>query len=371
MKGTEFCVRPPSETPSLTVGGLQLSPDREGGGCGSRAYTNRRGGALLAVLWLSAALSAIAFSVANTVRTETERTATASEGLRTYYLASGSIDRAMLWLQWGFQNYLNPDGSPKYYRAPMPYLRYAYSSGVAVVEVIPEGTKLNINFAPPPEIQALLIASGASPADAGQITAGIVDWRSGAAGPPGLDFANPGQTFRPRHASFEEIEEVLLVRGMTADLFYGRFDRDAQGRLVPLGGLRDAITTFGGPSNQVDVNSAPPVLLAGLGLYPPAIDAIVRRRLARPFQSMEEVAALVGGSPALSRMQVATGPRAIWTLRATARLRTADGKLSDLSRTVSATMAFLPQQFAQVEPPFHMMRWRDEAAPVGSGALPF
>jgi len=43
-----------------------------------------RGGALLAVLWLSAALAAIAFSLANTVRGETERASTAVDGLRSY-----------------------------------------------------------------------------------------------------------------------------------------------------------------------------------------------------------------------------------------------------------------------------------------------
>ena len=338
---------------------------------GQGARPTERGGALLAVLWLAAALSAIAFSVANTVRTETERTGTSSEGLRTYYLASGSVDRAILWLQWGVFNYANPDGSPKYYRAPMPYLRYGYPSGVAIVEVIPEASKVNINSAPPEQLATLLVACGANQFEAGQIVAGIIDWRSGTPAPPSLDFVNPNQTFRPRHASFEEIEEVLLVRGMTPDLFYGKFDRSPEGRLIPLGGLRDAITTYGGQGNQVDVNSAAPVLMAGLGLPPPAIDAIIRRRLVKPFQSMEEVSALIGGSPALSRMQVASGARAIWTLRSTARLRTADGRLNDLSRTVSATIAFLPAQFQQQEPPFHIMRWRDEATAVASAALPF
>jgi len=97
----------------------------------------------------------------------------------------------------------------------------------------------------------------------------------------------------------------------------------------------------------------------------------VRRRMVKPFQSMDEVMALVGGSPAFSRMQVASGPRPIWTLRATARLRMADGRFSDLSRTVSATIAFLPPQLQQQEPPFHVMRWRDEAAPAAGAALPF
>jgi general secretion pathway protein K len=329
----------------------------------------RRGGALLAVLWLSAALSAIALSVASTVRTETDRTGTSSEGLRTYYLASGSIDRAILWIQWGIQNYVNPDNSPRYYRAPMPYLRFNYPSGVAIVEVIPESSKININYAPLPDIESLLVASGANPMEAAQIAAGILDWRSGAADPPGLGFRNPDQTFRPRHASFEEIEEILLVRGMTPDLFYGGYDRDSQGRLVPRGGLRDAITTFGSQGNQIDVNTASPLLLASLGIPPQSIDAILRQRMIQPFKNIDELGPLVG--PAAGKLQVVTGTRMTWTLRATARIRLADGRLSDLSRTVSATIVFLPPQLAQTEPPYSVMRWSDQATPANLAALPF
>ena len=60
----------------------------------------RRGSALLAVLWISAAMAAIAFSLSNTVRGETERTSTVLDDLRSYYLASGAIDRAMLEVIW-------------------------------------------------------------------------------------------------------------------------------------------------------------------------------------------------------------------------------------------------------------------------------
>src|SRR5215472_2989712 len=59
------------------------------------------GSALLAVLWLAAGLSAIAFGVATTVRGETERTSTATDATRAYYLATGSVDRAILWRAWG------------------------------------------------------------------------------------------------------------------------------------------------------------------------------------------------------------------------------------------------------------------------------
>src|SRR5580700_6916792 len=62
----------------------------------ARPVSPRRGSALLTVMWLSAALAAIGFSLAGTVRGETERTSTGLDGLRSYYLATGGIERASL-----------------------------------------------------------------------------------------------------------------------------------------------------------------------------------------------------------------------------------------------------------------------------------
>jgi type II secretory pathway component PulK len=77
----------------------------------------QRGSALLAVMWLSAALAAISLSVAATVRGETERAATTSEGARAYYLAAGSIERAALWMFWTLSvGIRGPGGAEVYYR---------------------------------------------------------------------------------------------------------------------------------------------------------------------------------------------------------------------------------------------------------------
>src|SRR5579871_5396368 len=139
--------------------------------------TQPRGAALLAVLWLSAALSAIAFTVASTVRAETERTSTDVDSLRAGYLAEGAIWRALLYIVWG-PTYRNEDGTPKYFQNPMPKLHFEFPTGAADVELIPETSKLNVNLALPAEIQNLLLAIGVEPAHAEAITAAILDWRS-------------------------------------------------------------------------------------------------------------------------------------------------------------------------------------------------
>src|SRR5947209_18906693 len=73
------------------------SRDRKGA-VGVRA--RRSGSALLMVLWVSAALAAVGFSLASTVRGEAERASTAVVGLRSYYLAVGGLERAMVELLW-------------------------------------------------------------------------------------------------------------------------------------------------------------------------------------------------------------------------------------------------------------------------------
>src|SRR6516162_9438789 len=79
-----------------------------------RAPQNTRGSALLTVLWIAAALSAIAFSLATTVRGETERVSTDLDGLRAYYLAAGAVERASIekmWANWYPDKAKIPKGS--------------------------------------------------------------------------------------------------------------------------------------------------------------------------------------------------------------------------------------------------------------------
>jgi general secretion pathway protein K len=313
---------------------------------------SRRGGALLAVLWLSAALSAIAFSLANTVRGEVERTSTAIDGLRSYYLAQAGIDRGILYMLWG--NSAPPTARLKYLPG-IPALPFSFPGGEDIVELIPETAKMNINTGRPDDLFHLLLALGADPARADQIVAAILDWRSPAGFTPfDAFYMSLTPSFRARHASFEETEELLLVRGMTPELYYGGYSRDAAGRLVPRGGLRDCVSVFG-VTDRFDVNTAQPAVLMAIGLPPQAVAAIVARRMVQPFRSAAEAAVFASG-PGAARLRV--GGEEFFTLRSTARIRLPNGQLSDLRRTVAATVVFLPSSY---DVPLQILRWYDNA----------
>jgi len=322
----------------------------------SRRMRTEGGTALLAVLWLSAALSAIAFTIASSVRAETERTSTDVDALRAGYLADGAIDRALLYIQWG-PSYRNPDGTPKYFENPTPVLHFQFPTGAVNVEIIPETAKLNVNLARPEEIRNLLLVMGVVPAQAEAITAAILDWRSPT---PGGAFSQFDQhylslvpSFQARHASFHEIEELLLVQGVTPDLFYGSYTRDEEGHLLRHPALRDCLSVFG-TKGVLDINTVEPAVMGAVGVTPNAVTAIVNSRRQHVIKQGDVAGFLGGAGPGAARLGIA--PSAIVTLRATAALRLPNGQLSDLRRSVSAMVKMLGPGFDE---PYHVMRWYD------------
>lgn len=332
----------------------------------NKRKSDEGGSALLAVLWLVAALSAIAFTVASTVRAETDRVSTEKDALSAYYLAQGAVYRGILWLVWGTNGYAGPNGKPLYFHSPMPRIHYEFPSGPVDLEVIPEQSKLDINKASVEELFNLLQALGTQPDRAHTIAQAIVDWRNPVAAnglsPMDAYYLSLTPSFRARHASFEEIEELLLVQGMTPEIFYGGYTPGPDGVLVPYGGLKDCVSVYGSTS-QFDVNSVQPAILGMLGVNGGAIQQLLQMRAAHPFESTDKLGSLLAGSRANGKLTVGGG--SITTLRATARLRYPDGKLSDMKRTVSAMVKILSNQW---DPPYHILRWYDSATSAGDVA---
>ena len=313
-----------------------------------------KGGALLAVLWMSAALAAIGISVSTLVRSEIDRVSSDADGLRAQYLASGSVERAIQYMMWG-PEYANPDGTLKFWgtQPNKPRLNFRYASGDVVVEMIPEAAKLNINTASIPDLSKVIQSVGGPQAPAQEIANAIAEWRGGGSSLDSL-YLSLGPTFRPRHASLLEIEELLSVRGVTPELYYGNFVSDEQGRLYARGGLRDCLSVWGS-GGPFDANSASPALMEAMGVAPDQVDRTVQMRRIKPFVNMGELRASGIDSPRLG-----IGGNTIWSLRATARLRRPDGSLSEVVRSSSAVVKLVDrQQYFQM--PVHVLRYYEDA----------
>ena len=346
-----------------------------------KSATSQAGSALLTVLWISAALAAIALSLASSVRGETERTSTVIDELRSYYLATGAIDRAMLELMWST---LNPSQRtlPRFATA----VDYHFPTGMAHVEIIPEAAKLDINTAAPDKLFRLLEALGVEPARAQEIALGIVDWRTPGGSLFDSYYLSLTPSFRASHASFQETEELLQVKGVTPEIYYGTYVPAAQDRmpdarsgwqvsspaflpvalvgqassgpagsprLIHRSGLIDCVSTFGS-GDRVDANTANPAVLAAIGLPPDAIYLLVERRRINPLdeRQLAELTPLMGASAAFLRLE----GNSIITYRATARVLLPNGQLSDLKRTVAAQVKYMPPGY---DSRIHILRWYD------------
>lgn len=316
--------------------------------------TTNRGSALLAVLWLSVALSTIAFTVASTVRGEIDRAATASDDTRAYFLAQGAIQRAILYIDWG------RTFPPNYYQPGQPPLMMHFPQGDVSVQVIPESSKLNLNLSLPDDLFRLLAALGV-PADQAQAITGAILQRRTLGPAPQASSADPfnllaNPSFRAAQASFQEIEDLLQIPGVTPELFYGTWDRDESvqpARLVQRIGLRDCVSIYS--NGTFDVNTTPlPVLLAS-GLPPEAALAVDQQRRVQPFPNLAVVRSFTQGmGPAGGRLTL--GGASMFTIRATARPRAAGGGFTDLRRTVAALVKLHPEDGSQF---FHIVRWYD------------
>ncbi len=302
---------------------------------------------MLTVLWLTAALSAIGLAVASNVRGETDRTTTGLDDLRTYFIARGAIERTLLYMQRG-QNF---------YRYGTPRLDFAFPGAVATVEIIPETSKLSLLGTKPEELLRLLEVLGLPQDRAEMITAGIVDWRTfplpGASSPFDAFYLSQTPSFVPQRTSpFLETEELLLVRGVTADIYYGTSLDGSRA------GLRDCLSARGS-WGTLDLNTTRPETMIAIGMDPTDAAAIVQRRAIRPILDpveINEIQKAVG--PVGARLGVGGGY--MFTLRATVRLIGADGKPTDFRRTSAALIKrFDPNNKAKHNPGYEFVRWYD------------
>ena len=308
------------------------------------ANAKQRGSALLTVLWLTAALSAIGVAVAHNVRGETERAGTNVEDVKAVFLARAAIDRAMLYRQWG-GDYFKPFTSS---------FDFDFPAGQVHVDMVPESARLSLNSATPEELLRLLLALGEPEDRATEIATAIIDWRTPVSPErPGIFegyYLARVPSFLPTHTSFRENEEMLLVRGITPDLYYGTSLDGSRA------GLRDCISasSLGG---ALDVNFAKREAFVAIGLSPQDAEAIVNRRNVRPFVDYKELEPLQQAlGPAAAR--IGFGTPNMLTYRATARVRQPDGKLSDLRRTVAALVKyFRPGNALGRQPGPEIVRW--------------
>jgi general secretion pathway protein K len=204
----------------------------------------QRGFALLIVLWTLAFLSLIGAALVSTSRQDTQRARNLVDGAAAEAAADGAVQQAIFALL---------DPSARRWRADgLPHLIRSGQNRIEV-RIESESSKVNPNFASVELLRAVMMELGVASSVASSLAAAIADWRTqgeqplpqGAKAP---QYAAAGRDYAPPGASFESLDELGAVLGMTPEL---------------LARLRPHLTLYS--DADPDGSTTDPVVAAALG----------------------------------------------------------------------------------------------------------
>lgn len=264
-------------------------------GDGRNIFRESSGGvALILVVWVMVIMIAIVTQFSYSMRTEVNITKNFKEEEEAYQLALAGIEygKAEIMAAGSIQEVsLGEEGVLIFDRdAPEPVRGRALGRGSFEYTITDEDRKLDINIAPHEQLKYILIESGVDPEDAAGIADSIIDWRD----TNDLHMLNGAEEdyyrgldvpYSCKDGRFDSIEELLLVKGMTEEIFYGtKVDEDEnEDEEKRYTGIKDYLTVNG--TSKVNVNTAPRIVIeAVMGIA--AADNILMQREAGRLSSI-------------------------------------------------------------------------------------
>lgn len=248
---------------------------------------NERGIILVMVIWALTVGMVIAAELARFMRIEGLTAATYQEDVQAYYLAVAGLHRALYaFVRAGQQGntLLDQPGALNtseeeekgdvWARGDGRWLQEDYGAGGYWVRVSDEGGKINLNQVDEATLRQTFTNLGLDAKLGEELTDTIQDWRDtdplvrlhGAETEYYLSLPVP---YSAKDGPFDTPDELLLVRGVTPALFYGRDGA----------GLRDVFTTYASGSGAVNLLTAGPLVLqAVLGIDATAAHDLVQQR---------------------------------------------------------------------------------------------
>ena len=273
---------------------------------------SERGIALFLVLWVMALLTVIAGEFCYAMRTEVNITRNFKEETQTYYIAVSGLFWAIGELvvnEFVPRTVKSPAGEEEpediRWRINTDIPAIPFGDGQFKVERENESGKVNLNRAGASLLKMMLNNFEIEDTDKNIIVDSIMDWRdkgnfhrvNGAKDDYYLSLPQP---YKCKNGDFTSIEELLLVRGVTPEIFYG--------------GLKDMVTVYqdketvtvtaSGRYNQIweesdfhriNINAASPRMLRTLPrMTEDMVQAIMKYREKKDFRSLSDLALMVG-----------------------------------------------------------------------------
>ena len=287
------------------------------------ATASERGFVIIAVLWILAALAALATIFSVYLSNSAQALAVNDSGLKAEALVSASLELTT------YQLLLAGDKA----RPALGSFRFRLDNADVLVSFTSEAARIDLNFASKEMLANLFAVLGTDQQAAKEYADRIVGWRTR----PKPDRANDEQAlygaaglgYSPRQSLFTHVNELSLVLGLPPVLV---------DRALPF------VTVFNGSSN-VDVLIAPPEIIAALpGMTPSALKDFLSQR-----------SALSRDSPAIA---TALGPaQASATMHKSAAFRILTTIQFDNGRRMSSEVVIA---LGGEKDPYRVLSWQDD-----------
>jgi general secretion pathway protein K len=255
-----------------------------------RPATDQRGFVLLAVMLGLTLLTVVVLEFAFAMRLEASAGHAFKQDRLAAHLAEAAVQQALLEIASG-ATVATPDahGQMTFYRTtpgsalatPLPALdreRVPLGAGTFSYRISDEEGRLDVNLATPERLRKLLEGLGLDRQARDVVVDSLEDWKDA----DELHRVNGAESddyylrlpvpYRARNGRLQDLAELRQIRGITAALYDGTAGKP---------GLA-ALTTVHGRS-AININSAPPAVLAALGLPEAAVADIVQSRARAPY----------------------------------------------------------------------------------------
>lgn len=301
----------------------------------SLVNSRERGAVLLVVLWVVLAMSMLAVSFSSTIRTEVDAARYVVEKKQAHYLARAGMEYAVyeiLKRQVASGNQLMGPGFSGGGGPPIPVMQNLsldLTGGGVDVRITDESGKINVNAAPDFLIFNLLVMVGMNEDAAAAATDSILDWVDVDEMPRPLGaesefYMMKDPPYRPKNGPMTVPEELLMVKGITPEIFYGRKGLSQDGDPVEYYGLKKYLTTYASGA-AININSAPVPVLASLpGLDYGSALTIARLRSEAPFTNMVQLEQAIAGISGETSSYLGIVQSNVYTLECTGRLENSD-----------------------------------------------
>ena len=264
------------------------------------SFRHNRGFALLAVFWIALLLSLLALNYATTARLNAEAARNRRLSLKRNYLFEAAFAR-------GYQEFLKYRANRALLRKKEEYeeltgqpLKLWYPraepwncqiDGVGIeIKLVGEAGKFRIDGLPIATLRSLVEACGVTrESQRDTVVDSLLDWIDGDSlhrlnGAESDYYKEQGLDYSCKNRPIDVVNELLLIRGVTPELFTGNGGRP---------GLVDFLSPYGSPA-RLDINSCNPAAFKLVKDLPDDVIAgIVARRKEGPIFNLAELNEIV------------------------------------------------------------------------------